>query len=226
MSKITLENGITVTGATLLTVEEAEQLPKSILNINHPWWLRSPGSDTNNAAYVDFFGDVYDYGACVDYDDCGVRPALNINLESSNLSIGDKFTFGDKEFDVVFKDKALCTDIIGECTFRGNWKAFDANDYEASDVKKFVDAWYKNYFQMSFEEARKFIIANFFDGEDNMKSISGDEETEALKMAVIALERMTKIKREIRLAISQLETLNASLDEYADISEKPTTQEE
>ena len=53
------------------------------------WWLRSPGEDQHMAAGVDFVGyirAVGDYfggsGISVNDDDCAVRPALWINLES------------------------------------------------------------------------------------------------------------------------------------------------
>lgn len=37
---------------------------------------------------------------------------------------------------------ALCDNIIGKCVFREDWKAKEANEYEASDVKKYVDKWF------------------------------------------------------------------------------------
>jgi len=53
------------------------------------WWLRSPGNDSNSAAYVgttasihDNDGSVHDYGAFVKGDVTAVRPALWVNLES------------------------------------------------------------------------------------------------------------------------------------------------
>ena len=49
------------------------------------WWLRSPGHDSDYAAEVRSNGWVYRYGSYVD-DNCGgVRPALHLNLSSSNL---------------------------------------------------------------------------------------------------------------------------------------------
>ncbi|MCR5521844.1 MAG: DUF6273 domain-containing protein [Lachnospiraceae bacterium] len=46
------------------------------------WWLRSPGSNADIAAYVSAYGYVYTDGHdCVDNDDSGVRPALYINLK-------------------------------------------------------------------------------------------------------------------------------------------------
>ena len=39
------------------------------------WWLRSPGDDSNNAAYVNGNGNVNDNGNNVNENQFGVRPA-------------------------------------------------------------------------------------------------------------------------------------------------------
>ena len=54
-------------------------------NENIWWWLRSPGDSSDNAAVVTYFGWVYKFGSDVDDDEDGVRPALHLNLSSSNL---------------------------------------------------------------------------------------------------------------------------------------------
>ncbi|MDR1136141.1 MAG: DUF6273 domain-containing protein [Clostridiales Family XIII bacterium] len=46
------------------------------------WWLRSPGLDSSDAAYVDHDGVLYLDGSRVYYENGGVRPALWLNLES------------------------------------------------------------------------------------------------------------------------------------------------
>ena len=51
-------------------------------NGNAWWWLRSPGYDSDMAAFVDSSGSAQDYGDLVDRDDYAVRPALWINLGS------------------------------------------------------------------------------------------------------------------------------------------------
>lgn len=48
------------------------------------WWLRSPGDYSNYAAGVSYYGWVYSYGDCVYCSSDGVRPALHLNLASSN----------------------------------------------------------------------------------------------------------------------------------------------
>ena len=50
-------------------------------NGNCWWWLRSPGNNSNYAAFVDYDGCVYGSGYYVTYDENAVRPALWINLE-------------------------------------------------------------------------------------------------------------------------------------------------
>ena len=67
------------------------------------WWLRSPGSNTNYASSVDYYGYVDTYGDDVHYDDEGVRPALHLNLSSSRVQKGERLPVSLKsaEWDVV-----------------------------------------------------------------------------------------------------------------------------
>jgi hypothetical protein len=44
------------------------------------WWLRSPGFNSINAAYVNFDGGGYVYGYIVATSGASVRPALWLNL--------------------------------------------------------------------------------------------------------------------------------------------------
>lgn len=130
-----------ITGATLLSAEEAKKLDKGILKADKDWWLRSRGFNDNTAACV--IGDSgYIDGLFLEYS-FGVRPALTIsNLETSNLKIGDTITFGNHIFTIISDHYALCNDIIEKCAFRKDWTAINANVYEVSDVKKFVDDWF------------------------------------------------------------------------------------
>lgn len=141
VKKITTEDqDIRILGMTLLSVEEAKALPDDIRTIGKPWWLRSPGISAYDAAIVLDLGTVNDYGFYVNGDEYGIRPALIIDQTSSNLQIGDRFALAGYEWTVI-KEYALCNDCIGECTFREDWQAEDANIYEASDVKRFIEAW-------------------------------------------------------------------------------------
>ena len=139
-----MENTFKFKTATLLSVDEARKLlSKRDREYPHWWWLRSPGYSRNCAAYVNRGGSV-DYGGFdVSYGSGCVRPALKINLESSGLTIGDTFSFGGKTFKIISDELAFCLEDIGTHCFRKDWKAPDANVYEVSDVKRFVDAWFE-----------------------------------------------------------------------------------
>ena len=137
----TQEIDVDVTGITMLSINEAKLVDKNIRCVGDSWWLRSPGFFDFYAAYVDLDGFVYDIGRNVDHE-YGLRPALKIyNLESSNLRIGDRFLLADEQWIVISKDKALCNRIVGKTPFREDWKASDAKNYEASDVKVWLEKW-------------------------------------------------------------------------------------
>ena len=133
-----------IKGATLLSVDEARKL-LSKRDREYPswWWLRSPGHYQGNAASVTYDGSVNYLGDDVDYGDDCVRPALKISLKYSDYKIGDIFKFGNKTFKILSDDLAFCLEDIGTHCFRKDWKAPDANVYEASDVKRFVDVWFE-----------------------------------------------------------------------------------
>ena len=63
----------------LLSISEANALDSSIRNDGSWWWLRSPGDDSDSAAFVREDGDVYASGDDVVSED-GVRPALNLKF--------------------------------------------------------------------------------------------------------------------------------------------------
>ncbi len=135
-----------IKGATLLSVEEAEQVPQTIREFKGCgwWWLRSPGHFTKRAAYVYYDGRVNELGYIVHSISVCVRPALILNLESKPTD-GAKLTAGDYSFTIVCDGKyALCDTPVGWSAFRENWESPDANDYEVSDIKKVVDDWYQN----------------------------------------------------------------------------------
>ena len=143
-----------IKSATLLSVEEMETLLADDERIyKRWWWLRSPGRDQNIAASVSIGGSVRYYGNYVDYGSGCVRPALIINFKSSDYKIGDTFVFGDRVFKIISDDLAFCLEDIGCHCFRHDWNAAGANDYERSDIKKFVNAWFE--IAMQDEEYQK-----------------------------------------------------------------------
>lgn len=134
---------IEISEITLLSVVEAKAVSRAQLNIGSRWWLRSPGRPTC-AARVLNDGKVNLIGYYV-YDSrgTGVRPALRIsNLGTSNLNVGEKFSAGGETWTVISKDLALCDRVVGHTCFREeDWRAPDANVYEKSDVKKWLENW-------------------------------------------------------------------------------------
>ncbi len=151
MSKIKalLPNGqeteINVTEVTLLSVSEAKRIPRKLRGYSKAWWLRSQGSDFYSAAFeYGGSGGVYAPGHSV-YITLGVRPALRVRgLSSLNLKTGAVVGINDCSYYVIPGDMLLSKEGIGDCSFRDNWRAPDANVYEKSDIKKFVDDWALN----------------------------------------------------------------------------------
>lgn len=131
---------IEISEITLLSVMEAKAVSRAQLNIGSWWWLRSPGGPLS-AAGVYNDGGVSTHGNRVCSRN-GVRPALRIsNLGASNLSVGEKFSAGGETWTVISKDLVLCDRVVGHTCFREDWRAPDANVYEKSDVKKWLENW-------------------------------------------------------------------------------------
>ena len=144
---ITQELDLEITEATLLTIEEARKLPKRLRTYDGTndewWWLKSPGLCPNHVTFVDSDSFVNSFGDYA-YVDNIVRPVLIIsNFDSSNLQIGDTFEFGNEKFEVISNGKAFCLGYINYMEFRKDPDAPDANDYEKSDIKKYIDDWFE-----------------------------------------------------------------------------------
>ena len=133
---------IEISEITLLSVEEYRAARQNIPVISEWWWLRSPGSFDYIAAYVDSGGSVNAYGNYVNYANNCIRPALRIsNLASSNLRAKDVIRLAGKTWTVISDDLILCDESVGNCAFRDDYQAHDANVYERSDVKKWLEKW-------------------------------------------------------------------------------------
>lgn len=52
---------------------------------NDWWWLRSPGFDETHAAQVMETGYLASYGSAVNFEKCGIRPVLHLNLSKSSV---------------------------------------------------------------------------------------------------------------------------------------------
>lgn len=131
-----------IEGITLLSVDDYKEFKKNIPNINDYWWLRSPYADSGHcAALVNDNGDVDYYYVDLGY---AARPALYIsNPESVDMEIGDKFDFGGHSWTIISDNYALCDESIGRYVFRHDWRAENADTYEASDIKAFIEDWYE-----------------------------------------------------------------------------------
>lgn len=118
----------------LLSTEEYEKYKDIIPNFCW-WWLRSPGDNCNSAACVDFGGLVFCDGLFVLNDCCCVRPALKIN---HSLEIGEKLYALGCAWIVIDTNLAICETAIA-------MRGFDkkSNDYETSEIRKFLLDWYE-----------------------------------------------------------------------------------
>lgn len=138
-----LDPDVNVRNITLLTLKEYKKYFENIVPIKQrDWWLQSPGTHSILVTCVNRYGDANKYGTFVGDPDLAVRPVLKI--KSFRLPIGDKFTLFGHNWTMISKRLALCDDIIGYCAFREkDYEANDANDYIASDVRKFINNWFE-----------------------------------------------------------------------------------
>lgn len=141
---LTQTEELEIIGAKLLSIEEAKELPIQLRKYEDWWWLITPSCFYHYVAIIEEDGSIDEEGIYVEAGSVVVRPALQIqNIRVSNLQIGDAFIFGDKKFEVISENLAFCVEDIGNCCFREDGRAKDANKYEKSDVKKFVDDWFE-----------------------------------------------------------------------------------
>lgn len=132
---------IQIEEVTLLSREEHKAAIKYIPAVNFDWWLRSPGYDQISAVYMLYDGSLLYSG--VD-NDCGcVRPALRICNPYSSLIPGDKFDLAGHVWTVISDELALCDESVGETSFRFDTNASDANVYEKSDIRIWLENWAK-----------------------------------------------------------------------------------
>ena len=133
---------IEVKEITLLSIKEYEAAKDLVPMVDSFWWLRSPGYELNYAAVVDYDGSVCDDSCNVFFTRVGIRPALRIsNLESSNLLPGEKVWIAGKGWTVISNDLILCDVFVGQGPFLKTMRSTDANNFEKSDVKKWLHKW-------------------------------------------------------------------------------------
>lgn len=142
--KSIVKEELEITGATLLSVEEAKKyLTVEERIYDNWWWLRSPGYGADRALHIRCDGSIFLDGDYVDTTDVYVRPALQIkNLEFSNIKIGDIFELGGFEFKIISDNLAwMYKQDIGWYVFNKDIKK--GNDYKTSNIKNFVDKWFE-----------------------------------------------------------------------------------
>lgn len=123
---------------TLLTKEEYKKYKDIIPYVNFWWWLRSPSSIRYFAACVDSDGSLDIFR--VNYSSLRVRPA--IVCDSTEFSPRTKIKALDLTWTVLNSSLILCDESIGYSAFRENWMESNANDYDASDVKRNLYYWF------------------------------------------------------------------------------------
>ena len=133
-----------VSDITLLSRQEASALPRYVLAYSGWWWLRSPGLSSLRAALVNLGGSVLDYGYIVNFSNVAVRPALILNSNSSGLkSIKNGNIIKVFSHYWYFQDSLalLMDEPLTKMAFNKDWHK--GNDYETSDIKKWLDNWFK-----------------------------------------------------------------------------------
>lgn len=125
---------------TLLSIEEYKKHKDDIPFVSTWWWLRSPGGNTNYAARVDYFGSIDYFGDRVSHGDGNIRPALKLGT-TRGCYVGMTFELCVYEWTLIDDDLAICNEIVGQTCFRDDADARDANDYEKSDIKKWLANW-------------------------------------------------------------------------------------
>lgn len=129
---------IDIVGITLLSKEEYLEFKKNIKPFNDWWWLRSSGHVSNCASNVGSDGFINSFR--VDDAYVSIRPVLI--YKSDNLLIGDTVTLVGKSWTVVSDKYILCNEKLCRMQFRRDYISDNANSYELSDIKKFLDTWF------------------------------------------------------------------------------------
>ena len=108
---------------------------------NCKWWLRSPGSGTGTAVYVNESGypDKYgNLGGVVYYDDNAVRPALHLSLSSSDLysyagTVSSDGSMNEEGGSVVTPDEPGSAQIDIDAQAEGDGTVLGGGAYTSGD---------------------------------------------------------------------------------------------
>lgn len=128
---------ITIKDITLLSVDEYKRYKNTIPPKHFWWWLRSQGEEYDRAAIA--CGDGSLHTNYVDNSAICVRPV--IVCEPIEIMPGTKINALGMTWTMLDGLLILCDESIGYSAFREDSDASDANNYEVSDVKKFIQNW-------------------------------------------------------------------------------------
>lgn len=127
-----------VISVDLLSVEEAETIPRWVCSNGSWWWLQSSGYRSDRALFVGTEGIAYTViGSSVDDNEGSVRPALEIS-NLPNLTIGETVEVFGLLAQYIGNDSALLCEPIGYHRFDE-----ESNDYETSEIKSYLDGWFE-----------------------------------------------------------------------------------
>lgn len=119
----------------LLSEKEYWKYKKNITNINWFWWLSSKVVEENNALVVCSNGSTtYSF---VDDKTVGIRPVLNLNEAEIEVS-GDLFVYCGVTWMKIAEELAISELPIGFQMFD-----LESNNYETSEVRKWLLKWYE-----------------------------------------------------------------------------------
>ena len=134
----------------LLSDEEIKALPYNVRPYQQAWWSRSPNgyinSDHSRVVYVRSNGLIDGYGAEVNTPwGLAVRPALTVsNLDSSDLQLYKQYLLFGQRWIYIGDNKFLYDGKPRYSIFNPlSWEEIHDNEYESSEIKRYVDNWLK-----------------------------------------------------------------------------------
>lgn len=126
-----------IIGITLLPKFDYYSLSHNIPALDEPWWLKPAESCSNMCAIADGRSYVSDAA-----DVFAVRPALI--AKAYNFTVGHEVDYGGKRWTYIGDNYFLCNTAFCKMAFRKDENATDANDYESSDIKAYLDNWFRD----------------------------------------------------------------------------------
>lgn len=139
MNKINDIDKVNIKGIKLLNFNEYKGLIGKIPFTDSYWWLNTPNNKPYEVGYINTAGALEYQGVSNHF---GVRPALICEL-AEGVKQGDKLQIAGHNWTVISDTLIHCDEVIGHTPFREDFFAEDANNYETSDIKQWVDNWYQ-----------------------------------------------------------------------------------